>query len=375
MIEIRQATIADKQSIFLFLKEAYKDMAKYKLPERWEWEFENNPYKQDNELPVWIAVDDHSQIVGQICVMKEPLKIGDRSDKTLSWAVDLIVLPDYREQKIGFRLTKAIYDSNETLMALPMSEAFRHYMTKLGSVPVASVSVFKRLANFDLKSTQQMIAGRINKGKIGKLFVKLGETLWLDHLITACINLFSWFMDLRLSHFVDREVRIEQVEKFDQLVDELWESVSSGYPVSVRRDSEFLNWKYVQQPFMDYQKFMAFRGQLACGYLILRHAKSPESNSGIIADLLVSKEDTATLGTLLAIAARYLKRQKVKYIFGASSIDSYKREFSRMGFKVQKDVVPLFHHHMGSNDFKQTLVPNTWFLGRSDHDWDQFPYG
>ena len=84
MIEIRQATLSDKERIFDFLANAYQEMSCYKYPERWEWEYQHNPFVKDQNLPIWIAVENGEKIVGQICVMVEPLKIGTQTGHILS---------------------------------------------------------------------------------------------------------------------------------------------------------------------------------------------------------------------------------------------------------------------------------------------------
>ena len=83
MITIRRATLEDKPAIFAFLEKAYGDKARYKYPERWEWQFEKNPYKPNDELPVFIAVTEDGQVVGQSAAMYEPLKIEQEANPRL----------------------------------------------------------------------------------------------------------------------------------------------------------------------------------------------------------------------------------------------------------------------------------------------------
>ena len=45
---IKQADKGDKNKIFQFISVAYPELVKYKIPERWEWEFENNPFRRGN---------------------------------------------------------------------------------------------------------------------------------------------------------------------------------------------------------------------------------------------------------------------------------------------------------------------------------------
>ena len=124
MVEIRQATLADKQAIFEFLSKAYGELAQYKFPERWEWQFENNPFRKDDELPIWIAVDEEGNVAGQIGAMIEPLKIGAEIYK-LGWGVDAMLLPEYRGQKIGSKLYKADFEGNDIYIGLRMTETAR----------------------------------------------------------------------------------------------------------------------------------------------------------------------------------------------------------------------------------------------------------
>ena len=125
---------------------------------------------------------------------------------------------------------------------------------------------------------------------------------------------------------------------------------------------------------MDYQLFTASRCGEMCGYVILRKTRPPESNSGIIADLFVPFEDTATIYSLLAFAVRYFKNKKVKYIQAASSSDGYKNAFLAIGFKKQKDWTPILSSKIKTPAIESSLTSGSWFLGRSDSDSDQFPY-
>ena len=110
-----------------------------------------------------------------------------------------------------------------------------------------------------------------------------------------------------------------------------------------------------------------------CGYIVLRIARKPDGNTGIIADLFAPPEDSSVLRTLLAFAVRYLNEQQVERIEAASSVDAYKTALLALGFKKKGEKVPMFHSKIKSPAVESALAPNAWFLGRSDHDWDQLP--
>ena len=374
MINVRQAKLEDKAEIFKFLDKAYQENSRFKYPQRWTWQFINNPYKKDQGLPVWIAVKEDGTVVGQSCAMYEPLKIGADVHR-LAWALDAYILPEYRGLNLGFETLRANQEDNDLWMGLIMAESSRHILTKLGCQPIDNVTVFKRISRFDAESPYEALRIRLSAKWGGKSLLWLLHTFHLDWLAAKFINLGVWIQDLRLPRYVDSSLEITQVDEFDQRINEFCERVSTQFKVIVQRDCKFLNWKYVEQPFMDYEKFIAFRNGIICGYIILRHAKPPESNSGIIADLFVSPDDKVTINSLLVFALMHFKQQKVKYIFAASSINAFKTALKSLRFNKQKDVVPLLYCNSSLPIANEVFGPGSWFLGRSDHDWDQYPYG
>lgn len=375
MIEIRQATVSDKKEIFDFLFIAYQDLSRYKFPERWEWEYQSNPFVKGPDLPVWIAVENGTKIVGQICVMVEPLKIGAQTGHFLSWAVDLIVLPEYREQKIGFKLTKAIYDANENIMALPMSAAFRHYLEQLGTIQVDTVRVFNRMVHVEKEAVNRSLENHFHHNSpVGSFITNFLRMANLSGLLCRLINAYISLKDFFYGIKKVEKRKIEEVTKFDQKFDEFWETVSSKFDVIVPRDSVFLNWKYSQQPFMNYRIFTVVNDGRMSGYVILRLAVPPESNTGIIADLLVSPEDDETLRSLLRYSVNFFKSNRVRNISAASSIPTYQKTFLKAGFRKQKEMQPLLGNHTIKSEDALVTEDGAWFLGRSDHDWDQYPY-
>jgi len=373
MIEVRRATLADKQAVFKFLPKAYSERSQYKFPERWEWQFEKNPFRKGNELPVWIAVDENGAVVGQIGTMIEPFKIGTETHR-LGWGVDAFLLPECRGQRIGYKLYQAALEGSDIYIGLRMAETARRIQTTLGGTPIDAVAFFARVARLNTTYTFTALRCRLKNKWPGKALLWLLHFFGLDRLITALVNLSVGIRDLGLSRHTNADIAIKQIDRFDHTADEFWDSISPQFYAIVQRNSEYLNWKYVQQPHMDYELFTSsMRGEL-CGYVILRKTRPPESNSGIIADLLVPPSDKETIQSLLAFAVRYFKAQKVNHISAASSCDVYQDALLALGFKKTGDCAPLFHSRTMTPAIASALVSGRWFLGRSDSDSDQFPY-
>jgi len=370
MIKVRQATLADTPAIFKFLRKAYPENGRYKFPERWEWQFINNPFKPDNDLPVWIAIDEQGIVAGQSCAMYEPIKIGSNTCR-LAWALDAYVLPEYRGQKLGFKVLEANCRSHDLWMGLVMADSSRHILTKLGCRPTDTVPVYRHIARMDTKSLIRIAQNNINTPWLKKHITQLLQLQWVDQFVTSLNNLRMRFQSNRFSRAVDLGIEIKHITCFDENINTLWNRISPQFDVIVQRTKAFLNWKYFQQPFINYQVFTASRNNQLCGYIIIRRTASHGISSGLIADLFVSRYDENTIVSLLLHAINFFYDNDVNNIYAASSIREYIVAFKTLGFKQYKEAKPLLFCNKDEKITEIVFSQKSWFLGRSDHDWDQ----
>ncbi len=374
MITVRRATLDDKLAIFKFIQIAYKDRWQYKIPERWQWEFVDNPFLEGDDLPVFIAIDDGGNVVGQTCALVEPLKIGDRICR-VGWSVDTFLLPEYRGQGIGFLLQKANDEANQVFMSLNMSLANRRIKAGLGSVPVDPVVLYTRLVRFEPESILTAVTERLTRdeGFTRRVLSSFLHGSFLDRIISAILNGGVALRDSWLLRKKRGELVLHPVEKFGEEVNQLWTKISPHFTALVKRDDVYLNWKYFQQPHMEYIPFLAKRGDEVCGYLILRLGKPPERFVGVIADIFTAPEDETMNASLLKFALRYFKKARVKDVMAASSVRAYQRCYEAFGFKRVKEAFPMLHCKGESPECAPALEPGSWFLSKGDHDWDQYP--
>jgi len=376
MSQVRRATLADKSAIFTFIKKAYQGRWEHKIPERWNWEYVNNPFLENDELPIWIAIDETGQVVGQSGAMIEPIKIGNTIQR-IAWGVDLFVDSTCRGQGIASQLKLAATDgSSDTLLAsLAMASITRQIYTKLGFVPIGSVSSFRRVIKLDVSTMSYLLLTRaIPRGAILKRgLAKLFRHLRIDRAITAVVTKDLERRDAKLAATLDKDVSIVQIEKFDKEIDLLWESVSPDFYAIVKRDHRYLNWKYVEKPYVDYFKFIARRRGKICGYLIIRRGQFPEPMIGIITDLFVSPEDKSTIMALISHSISFFKIERVRSIVAASNVPEYQECFRAFGFDKFEENVPMVRVGKPDADSEMCWESKKWFLCKGDHDWDQYP--
>ncbi len=174
---------------------------------------------------------------------------------------------------------------------------------------------------------------------------------------------------------MDRRVTLCLVDAFPEEINMLWDTVSPHFHAIVKRDANYLNWKFVRQPHMNHVRFIARRKGDICGYLILRKCRPPESNAGIIVDIFVPPDAKAVTRTLLANAVKYFRDQNVNYVKVATTVREYQKCLESLGFRKKRNVIPMFLSRVALPGGDQVLEPGSWFLSKGDHDWDQYPLG
>lgn len=362
-VRIGQANIADQERIGHFLQLAYEDRAQFRFPARWLWEFVNNPFWDGDDLPIWLAEAD-GQIVGQTCVMMVPLKWADRSCLA-AWAVDTIVLPDFRRQGIAWRLQATQTEDNDILMGLMMSATTRRFKVDLGFEEANPVSELYRTIHFSPGQARKIVDNKLGASHVLSRACKMRSAA---AALATSLSLYTRLRDLLRPRAGMRTITMERVERFSDEIDRFWARLAPHFPVIVQRDAAYLNWKFTEQPHMNYHKFLARQGQTVCGYVITRTGTPPEAKVGIIADLFAAPDDDIVIRRLLLHAIEHLRREGVNGIVAASSVPEYVAHFLQQGFRKTREVIPMF--------IGKTLPPipaSGWFMSIGDHDWDQYP--
>ena len=360
---VRQATLDDQQAIFAFLHLAYPDRVQYKIPDRWNWQFRNSPFWSERDLPIWIAVDE-GRVVGQTGAMVEPLKFGDATH-TVAWSVDTYVLPEYRGQGIGRQLQQANQSHHRLFMSLAMSEGNRRIKTSLGAKALDSVRVYEvrmALLNARVRSCLRRFSGSI---------AAAAETLRIDRMtatVGSRILKRRWLQAANPTHDRPDDIRFCEIDRFDARFDDFWSQMRTHYDIAVERTSRYLNWKFCDQPNVQYRRFTIDQSGQLQGYVVLRKCTSPEPSHGIIADFVTRPEHPDLAAQAIFVAAEELRREGVEKVRLATTSTAHNQMLKRLGFRLTRRYTPMCYT-------AELAVPDSprILFGLGDHDLDQFP--
>ena len=184
---------------------------------------------------------------------------------------------------------------------------------------------------------------KTQKGPLSRRLVKiLCRFCFFDRLLPITLNIL-W----RLRDFVERRPKekglcdIQEVDYFDERMDDFWHSTCGQYEIIVKRDKEFLNWRYSRDHQLTYRKFIARRNGEIKGYVVLRKAEPEELNIGKIVDLFACRDDHQTIEDLVRHAIHFFGND-VEVIESAASDKVYQEAMSKFGFFKVETSLPMY---------------------------------
>ena len=149
---------------------------------------------------------------------------------------------------------------------------------------------------------------------------------------------------------------------FDQSISSIWKH--SGIKVGVKRDAEFLNWRY-RKPGAKYFKFILNSNQ---GFLILKIFNEKEKNFLHICDLVVREDKKDLILNTLQFCEQFGKKNKCQIITSWTNKNhSYAEYYDN--FKLNLNSITRYSFVFFNNEkFKNLKNPEMWYLSQGDSD-------
>ncbi|MGH8547533.1 MAG: hypothetical protein ACRERU_02810 [Methylococcales bacterium] len=370
---IKQARLNQREALARFNEKAWP--GPWRCPERWNWLYRNNPFQARSEkLPIWCALRD-GDILGHSGAMAVPLKIGVATHAA-AWGVDTFVLSEARGLSLAKQLQAANHNAHEIFMSLYMSKAIRHIKKKLGAVDGPVLGLYCH--------TRRLLADRLCAGirerLRRRLGDKLGSGLYMLLNILCVWSMLAWLLGSGLRRFQSRVSEkgifkgfvFKVVEgRFGAEMNELWCRIRERYDLAVERNSDYMNWKFTDQPHMNYQRYYVYCEGSLCGLIIFRLGHTPEPPVGVIAEMLLWDPSRENCSALIHFAQDALIRQGTCSIYCATADNYIAGILSARGY-LRVSAEPLVFYSRNKS-LSEGISGCRALLGLGDHDWDQFP--
>ncbi len=345
-MEIKQFELHEKTALLNFLRIAYADNPRMSDVHFWDWHFLENPHVEADNLPIWIAVNNH-EIVGQLAATPVKLKVGN-AEKPAMWILDLIVRPDFRRRGLGKKLVAEA--ENFCPLGLGMNTAEQHSTALLES---CGWTMFGKVPRY----TKLLFPGEALK-----------EIASVKILRSVANAIFALRRPRIKSDLFGKNLRL--IENFDASFNDLWRESAAQWTCAVVREADFLNWQYRNQPNKKYDVLAYYENEKLRGYAVL-YFRKPEANGALpkaaISDLCYHPSKPAqTIDALLGGALQIAVERRVGALVTDVLDNLIEQRLKFFGFGRVKNPLQLL---VKSNAHREILEnAKQWFVTRGDSD-------
>ncbi|RJP28103.1 MAG: GNAT family N-acetyltransferase [Candidatus Omnitrophota bacterium] len=311
------------------------------------WLFIDNPFLPKGKTN--LVLEEDSKIVGMAFNVYVKLKFYDRT-LDARWACFFVTSPDYRGS--GIELA-------EQYIQIPYYP-FLAFSTKKHFM-MESRFGFKKI--FDICSYISIIDFK-------KLFrFKLGKNLFLER-IGEFLNRLLGLGSKICAERMPKGLNFEEITYFDERFNDLWRRCSPYYQILVKRDKDYLNWRFTRSP-SQYRIIALVDDTKVYGYIVISVNEKNGLKKGAILDLLAANDNkTAVIDALLSEALRYFRKE------GCYSADfliltakkEYLKPMRKHGFLFKRLRSTFVVYKKCGGDIKGLRNWKNWFVTRSDPD-------
>lgn len=313
---------------------------------RWEWQYRRNPAARRGEPLIWVA-RERGAVIGQYAAMPVVAQIAGR-EVDAAWGMDVMVAPERQRQGLGEQLFRTWDRNVGAALGLGLSESSHRLFQKmrwpdLGSVPSLAKPLSRRA---------------------------LRRPTWsrtLNRLISALT--LPWVRLVARPRPVTEEIRA--IRQFDAGFDDLWARVGGKFSFAVRRDSQYLNWKYVQPPHVRYHIAALLRAGRPEGYIVYRHVREPLGRTTRLVDLLADPGDEAGVLAMLRWLDHEARSADSDRIRTYLTHGAFRKLLKKSGYYQTKSSVQLVAK-VNALDVPRTFYesPDAWHVTLGDADLD-----
>jgi len=314
----------------------------------WRWKLRHAATKVEN---VWLALDGDAPIFQYAGI---PTRFRLPSGETIAMvSVDTMTAPEWRRRGLLGNVGRVVYDAWRDagipfVLGLP-NERWGSRAGALGWLPLFQLAWLVRPLR-----PEALVARRLRLPALARL-------AWAGG---------AWNALWRVRSRRDPSVHLRQVERAGQEFDQLWHRCEAELPVSVVRDSAWVNWRYLDAPSFAYRVLLAQRAEQTIGYAAYRVEHLSGATIAFVAELFADPSDARGRAALLAETLRhaYDSGADRALTLAAPGTPLY-RELRRAGFlrrpgAFSVEIVPL----AANLPVEQLRDPNQWSIAGGDFD-------
>jgi hypothetical protein len=274
---------------------------------RWDWQHRRNPYNSTGLPGIWVAREGPT-VVGHYPTLPVRLSLKGMEIEG-AWGTGALIAPERDRQGLDEALVRAWDRNSGAVLAFGASAESRVIIDRLHWPPSHVVpSLVKPLTRRALRFPHlPMPFNRV-----------------ISALVYPVVQFVARSRPLR--------AECEPIRRFDNSFTALWERLAPKFDLAVRRDSPYLNWRYVEPPHVRYSIVALKRQGEVHGYAVYRHRHEPLGRVTMLVDFLVDPDDVSGLKTLLRWVDRAARVEDADKVRCSVMHGAFRRVLRRNGY-------------------------------------------
>lgn len=314
MADIQPYSSDDRRGIEQLYRRTFGNDAVERLRHLWDWARRNPAIT--SEPPFWVVREGPTIVAA--CPLTPVRASISGTEVSGAWSAGPLVVTERQRQGLGSELLRAWDRGTGVAFGGGLSEATRQRLDEMRwPKAVALPCLVKPISRRALRRpTWPVFANRL-----------------VSALALPVVKVVSRLRPLR--------EEMQAVRRFDGGADALWNEIGSIFTLAVRRDSRYLNWKFIEPPHVRYQAAVLKRDEAVAGYVVYRHLREPQGRVTHIVDFLASPNDERALATLARWVDREARLADSDKIRCYVSHGVFRRVLRRNGYFVVKSDIDV----------------------------------
>lgn len=327
-------------------KDCFEKNGSSKSMELINWQFLENPV---GEQYVDIARDEEKNMTAAIyAIFPVKFKIGNLVEVG-SQSLDTMTDADYRGQGLFIKLANDVYQKASTddvklVYGFPNGNSIHGFSKKLEWHELDPVPFL------------------IKPLKTSYFTKKIKPLSWLPNI------------NLATKYSISDNFRIVENQEFPLEVNSVWQEFSKHIKVSVQRDKEYLDWRYIQKPLQNYTILHIYHLDKYVGFIVYCTKEKHGGKIGYIMELIYNPKFEEAGSTLMKTACNAIISENADCILAWCM--SHSPNFSahkKTGFYNLPEKFRPIELHFGARSFDSKLKNlinerENWYLSYSDSD-------
>lgn len=291
-LEFRTFQKGDEEGLSQLMREILKVDRDTKY---WQWKYHQNPAGKH----FMVVALDKDKIVGAYGFIPFKMKVGSKV-LLVAQGLDIAIFPSYRGKRTIFKLEK-----KSTELSILNNVVINYGFTN---------KVMHRLVTRYYTVCYGRVYPIYNMAKV------INPTPYLQQrLHLPCLTPILGFAGRQLIKMTNKKklllpngCKISEVTHFDYRFDEFWQKESKNYEIIIVRDSQYLNWRYIQNP-ISYKIYCIEQDESIKGFIVLKCSQE-EVKRGRIVDIFVESGEERIINLFITAAINYFLEEKIDII-------------------------------------------------------------